>query len=149
MCKSSTTTIGSATAVLRLRSPEEEESTRDRDRRPGYGVVPEVTRVGIVVTVCAVQLVLLRGARLMAQGGPHVAEPGVVRLRAGGALPLGLQQRVPDQRDVPGRRVELQRHDAPPVRLDAERSDAEDHARGVQPGAQQKRQQLAEVVDLG
>src|SRR5215470_6415378 len=148
MWRSSTTTIGSAAAIFHLRPPEEKEPEYQREYRPAYGVVPEVMRVGVVVTVRAVQQGLRRRLGTVAHGRPDVALLCVVGLRAGGALPLGLQQRVPDQRDVQRRRVELQHLDDPAVRLDAERGDVEQHPGYVQPGAQQERQQLAEVVDL-
>src|SRR5690348_11879205 len=40
-CRSSTTTIGSATAVPRLRPPEEEEAGDHRHHRPQHRVPPE------------------------------------------------------------------------------------------------------------
>src|SRR6202020_2714604 len=100
MCRSSTTTIGSTTAVLRLRSPEEEEPDDQRDHGPAYGVVPEVIRVRVVVAVGAVHELRLGRRRGMARVDPDPAQMLVVGLGAGRAVPLGGQQRVPDQRDV-------------------------------------------------
>src|SRR5262245_43238896 len=53
MCRSSTTTMGSATGVPRLRSPEEEEAHYHGEHCPAYGVVPVVRRVGDRVAVGA------------------------------------------------------------------------------------------------
>src|SRR6516225_8672834 len=41
MCRSSTTTIGSATAIPRLGPPEEHEADHHRQHRPAHRVAPE------------------------------------------------------------------------------------------------------------
>src|SRR5258708_1975814 len=40
-CRSSTTTIGSATAIPRLRPPEEHEANHQRQQRPAHCVQPQ------------------------------------------------------------------------------------------------------------
>src|SRR5215469_4903241 len=80
MWRSSTTTIGSASAIFRLRPPEEEEPECQREYRPAYGVVPEVMRVGVVVTVRAVQQGLRCRLGAVAHGHPLVAQLSVVGL---------------------------------------------------------------------
>src|SRR5260370_3089880 len=141
--------MGSATAVPRLRSPEETEPYDDGDHRPADGVVPEVSRVGSdVVAVRAVELVLLRRALLVADRVPQSASGQVERLAPGRTLPLAGQHGVPDQRDVEGRRVELEQRDYLAAGRVEESLDAEQNTGHVEPRAHQERQQLAEVVDL-
>src|ERR1035441_9735799 len=101
MCRSSTITIGSATAVLRLRSPEVEEPDHQGKHGPAYAEEPEVIGIGVVVAVCAVIPV---GPVL---GIPQVAQVRVVRLAARFAPALRQQQRIAHQRDVESRGVEL------------------------------------------
>src|SRR6266436_817874 len=102
MCRSSTITIGSAAAILRLRPPEVEEADHHGEHRPAYGVIPVVVRVGDRMAVRAVEQVRLR------EMNPLRALRRVERLRAGLALALGFQQGVADQGDVERGRVELQ-----------------------------------------
>src|SRR5487761_331791 len=56
-CRSSTTTIGSATAVLHLRPPEEHEPDRQHDDRPGRAGQPQAGLAGNRVAVGAVEVV--------------------------------------------------------------------------------------------
>ena len=76
----------------------------------------------------------------------------VERVVAEGGRALGGQQRVADQGDVDGGRVELEQGGGPAVVLAVlgdELLDAVQHAGHVQPGPHQERQQLSEVVDSG
>src|SRR5579859_7787065 len=82
-CRSSTITIGSATAVLHLRPPEEDEPDDQGDDGPARPGQPQVRLADDCVAV---------GAVVLAGGGMRVEQvaPGrVVGFRAGDALPLG------------------------------------------------------------
>src|SRR5215813_2858980 len=111
-CRLSTTTIGSATAVPRLGPPEEEEPGDDRHHGPARRVPPQSRRadhrvaVGAEVDDLALEDIRrdveLRGVAV------HRAPDRVVGVVAGHADALVLEQGVPDQSDVDGRRVDLQ-----------------------------------------
>src|SRR5215831_15323117 len=159
-CRSSTTTIGSATAVPRLGPPEEEEAGDDRHHGPGGRVPPQSRGADHWVAVRAVVDDLarehVRGNMELRGVAVHRAPHRVVRVVAGHAGALVLEQGVPDQRDVDGRRVDLQQVRQVWVVVEdlagdqGERSrDAEDDARGVHPGPDDERQQLADVVEPG
>src|SRR5487761_1575927 len=109
-CRSSTTTIGSATAVLPLRPPEEDEAHDQDHDRPERAEQPQAGLADQRVAVGAVEQV--RGEELLGCAGRRVvvrrAQGLVVRPGPRHALPLRLQQRVPRQRDVDRRRVVLQ-----------------------------------------
>src|SRR5215468_4358882 len=159
-CRSSTTTIGSATAVPRLGPPEEEEPGDDRHHGPGHRVPPEGRLADHRVAVGAVvdDFVLEHARRdvELRRVAVHRAPRRAVGVVAGHADALVLEQGVPDQRDVDGRGVDLQQVRQPRVvvedlaRDQRERGlDAEDDARGVHPGTDDERQQLADVVEPG
>src|SRR6202034_3352042 len=102
MCRSSAITIGcSAAAILRLRSPEEEEPDYQGKHRPGYPVDPVVGRVGDWVAVRAPVQRLL-------QVLPGVTLQLVGRHGARLALALRREHCLADQRDVDRGRVDLQ-----------------------------------------
>src|SRR5580704_18227899 len=120
MCRSSTITMGSATAVSRLRSPEEEEADHHGGNGPPDGVVPEMAGVGVVVTVGAVVLEAGRGVHLMAKSVPGMAQRAAERLAARRTESLALQQRVADQGDVQRGRIDLEQDDSPAVSPDVQ-----------------------------
>src|SRR5258708_3542258 len=103
-CRSSTTTMGrSATAVPRLRAPEEQEAYDDRHDCPAHAVEPEggdAREVRVAVRT--------EGRNVSRYDVVELAVGGVVRLGAGHGVPVLPQQRVPDQRDVDRGRVDLQ-----------------------------------------
>src|SRR5215469_4441467 len=157
-CRLSTTTIGSATAVPRLGPPEEEEPAHGRDHGPPDCVPPELGHADHRMTVGAVVDDLIRehvrGDVELSGAAVHRAPQRVVGVIAGHADALLLQQRVPDQRDVDGRGVDLQQvGDRRVVVQDLARGqrqrglDAEDNAGSVHPGPDDERQQLADVVE--
>src|SRR6516162_2867445 len=157
-CRLSTTTIGSATAVPRLGLPEEEVPDDDRHHGPGHREAPEDRLADHRVAVGAVVDDLARehARRDVEPRGVavHRAPYRVVGVVAGHAGALVGEQGVPDQRDVDGRGVDLQQVGQVRVvvedlaRDQRERGlDAEDDARGVKPGTDDERQQLADVVE--
>src|SRR5215469_13995805 len=157
-CRSSTTTIGSATAVPRLRPPEEHEANHHRQQRPAHRVQPQGGladyRVAVGAVVDDLALELRRRDMEFRRAAVHRAPQRVVGVVARHADALLRQQGVPDQRDVDGGGVDLQQIGQVLVvvqrlaRDQRERGrDAEDDARGVQPGADDERQQLADVVE--
>src|SRR5215471_19740621 len=157
-CRLSTTTIGSATAVPRLGLPEEEEPGDDRHHGPAHREPPEGRladhRVAIGAVVDDLAREHVRGNVELRGLTVHRATHGVVGVVAGHAGALVLEQGVPDQRDVDGRGVDLQQVRQVRVVVEdlagdqRERGrDAEDDARGVHPGADDERQQLADVVE--
>src|ERR1035438_2539236 len=101
-CRSSTITMGLATAVPRFRAPEGEEPDDKRQDRPAHGIQPEIGMAHQGRAVRAVVEVL--GRFLVIEGAQAV----VVRCGARDAQPLRLQQGGPDQRDVDGGRVDLE-----------------------------------------
>src|SRR6266581_9359335 len=98
MCRSSTITIGSAAAILRLRPPEVDEADQHSDHCPAYGVVPVVARVSHRMAVGAVIEDLGRVPRMVM--GPLQALRRVEGHRAWLAQPLRFQQGIAYQRDV-------------------------------------------------
>src|SRR5215468_4441926 len=157
-CRLSTTTIGSATAVPRLGLPEEEEPDDDRYHGPAHRESPESlladnwVAVGAVVDDLAREHV--RGNVELRGVAVHRAPHRVVGVVAGHAGALVLEQGVPDERDVDCRGVDLQQvRQARVVIEDLARDqrergrDAEDDPRGVHPGADDERQQLADIVE--
>src|SRR5215831_5840930 len=111
-CRPSTTTIGSATAVPRLGLPEQEEPGDDRHHGPADRVPPQRRRADHRVAVRAVVDDLarehVRGNVELHRVAVHRAPHRVVGVVAGHAGALILEQGVPDQCDVDGRRVDLQ-----------------------------------------
>src|SRR6516225_7640025 len=159
-CRSSTTTIGSDTAVPCLGPPEEEEPGDDRHHGPPDRVPPELGHADHWMAVGAVvdDLVCehLRGDMELSGAAVHRAPQRVVGVIAGHADPLVLQQRVPDQRDVDGRGVDLQQGgERRMVVQDLARGqrqrglNAEYDTGGVHPGPDDERKQLTDVVEPG
>src|SRR2546429_1398723 len=109
MCRSSTTTTGSAdcsaTAVGHLGPPEDEETDDDREQRPPDAIEPQAAAADDEVTVVDSRRVgggmCLDGLQLC-----H-AQGAVVRLVCADLVPQRLQKRVPDQRDVYGGGADL------------------------------------------
>src|SRR5712692_2775631 len=141
-CRSSTTTIGSATAVPRLGLPEEEEPGHGRHDGPPDGVPPESGHTDDRVAVGAVVDDLVREhVRLDVElrgVAVHRAPHRAVGVVTGHADLLVLEQGVPDQRDVDGRGVDLQQVRQARVVVEdlagdqrERRLDAEDDARRV------------------
>src|ERR1700732_729082 len=97
-CRSSTTTVGSATAVEHLLAPEEGEAAEQREYRPAGADLPQVAGDERCRAVTAVQRVTLAVS-------PGEAPSGTDRPGAERAAPLHRQQRVPHQRDEHIRRV--------------------------------------------
>src|ERR1700722_14969428 len=103
-CRSSTTTMGrSATAVPRLRAPEEQEADHDRHDCPAHGVDPQggdARQVRVAVRA--------EGRNVSGYEVVELALGAVVRLGAGHGVPVLPQQRVADQRDVDRGRIDLE-----------------------------------------
>src|SRR5690242_16171863 len=59
-CRPSTTTVGSATAVIHLLAPEEPEPEQQRDNRPGRSDLPQMGRHERRVAVGGIELVCVR-----------------------------------------------------------------------------------------
>src|SRR5215472_19169026 len=111
-CRSSTTTIGSATAIPRLGPPEEHEACHHRQQRPAHRVQPQGGladyRVAVGAVVDDLALELRRGDMELRGAAVHRAPQRVVGVIARHADALLRQQGVPDQRDVDGGGVDLQ-----------------------------------------
>src|SRR5258708_37797284 len=90
-CRSSTTTMGSATAVPRFRLPEEDEADYQRDDSPAGAGKPHVGLAEDGMAVGGVVEVPVGELRV------HRAQPRVVRLRPRMAEALRGQYGVPDQ----------------------------------------------------
>src|SRR5215469_4375236 len=146
-CRSSTTTIGSATAVPRFRLPEEDKADHQGDDGPAGADKPQVRLGDDGMTVSSVEQMLVRE--------PHIqrALPGVVRLGPRLTDALGVQYGVPDQGYEYRRGVDLQSErqarmlEENPAVDQRERLDAEQHPRQVQPGSHDERKQLADVIE--
>src|SRR5450631_3255887 len=127
-CRSSTITMGLATAVPRFRAPDVEEPDDERQDRPAHGIQPEV---GMAHEGRAVRAVVEVPGRFVVVEG---AQAVVVRRGARDAQPLRLEQRGPDQRDVDGGRIDLEDIGELVVLGEAvQRLDAEHDTRGVHP----------------
>src|SRR5690348_4917805 len=133
-----------ATAIPRFRLPEEDEPYYQRHDRPADAPQPQRVhrhRPMAVGTVFQVRLF---------PGVVEGAIRGVVRLAARPADSLRLQYRVPYQADIDRGGVDLQQvRDRRMMPQRADRLDAEHDPGGVQPGPDEERQQLAEVLRAG
>src|SRR5215468_5572161 len=103
-CRLSTTTIGSATAVPRIRLPEVEEANDDRGERPADPEPPQALLADDRMAELAVGHV----AVIVGKTGVEPAPVGIVGRCSGLVEALRRENRVPDQGDEDRGRVYLQ-----------------------------------------
>jgi hypothetical protein len=130
-----------AAAVPRLGLPEVQHADDERHDRPAESGYPQIADLNTRVAVG-----LQTGDLLRVEDG---AFRRAVRLRAWRVVPVRGHDRVPDEGDVHGRRVEGEDALGPLRQRGRQRSDAVHDPAEVPPDPQQERDQLADVLSTG